>query len=672
MDCFNKKNSSPFDPSLIENCPGTADCPDPKLPDVSTHCFWDEAIFDCFNDMSSSHHTPNSAMSSGAFVTDDPAHIVDSAYFLNNRTTTTDFRSEAELDHEEGYGAHAALNYTDVEDAGPPTRPQEFPTPFVSEGVRGMLRAMDHRTHKVRDVRNVLMSATVAAEQADYDPYFFSVARPQSSLPGDQRAYLMKKKINKSKYGNVYLSVVLRRRMPSRNNSFDHENEKRPEDDFEGVEWESTDEFVAVTISTWNSAMRAHRTSLSRKREGIVHAIAAMQHVGCYHPHVKGLLDVFQDEEHLYTVTRFHGGVDLQTKVITNRETGQCFPNEPQCRTIFTQLLQGLFHMQRKGVCHSNLSLENIFVDPATIQNLVIEDLGRSMRVAYNDPSNYGCVLGETEGTTRRLLQLLPQDFQTHPTENMMYLAPEILENESSFDGFAADLWAAGCVLFVLLVGMAPFKTAHYWDAAYAEISAGNLKGLLASLHIQLSEEAVGLLQNMFWRDPRDRLTLAQIMEHPWVKNQITSKRRSSNSSGGIPRNISGSHLSSAGETSSTTSSFAGDAMKDRSSGSMSGSTRRSLSKALNSIFGSSPSKDKKAINKIPADTKRPKSPVSGWLTPTRRPSVSSNGSRRKSLGGLSSAASSATAGSPASGRNLSGADASSPICLQLLQLPQL
>ena len=90
--------------------------------------------------------------------------------------------------------------------------------------------------------------------------------------------------------------------------------------------------------------------------------------------------------------------------------------------------------MQRKGVCHSNLSLENIFVDPTTLQNLVIEDLGRSMRVAYNDPSNFGCVLGETEGTTRRLLQLLPQDFQTHPTENMMYLAPEILENESSFD----------------------------------------------------------------------------------------------------------------------------------------------------------------------------------------------------------------------------------------------
>ena len=144
---------------------------------------------------------------------------------------------------------------------------------------------------------------------------------------------------------------------------------------------------------------------------------------------------------------------------------------------------------------------------------LVLTDLGMALRVPYTDPSNMGCVTDVSEGAERRLIQAQGQGGK------LMYLAPEIVASDD-FDGFAIDLWASGVVLFVLLVGLAPFKWAHASDKRYAKISRGNLRELMNGLKIPISEEACDLLQNMFWRDPRKRLTLAQVMQHPWVLNK--------------------------------------------------------------------------------------------------------------------------------------------------------
>ena len=146
--------------------------------------------------------------------------------------------------------------------------------------------------------------------------------------------------------------------------------------------------------------------------------------------------------------------------------------------------------------------------------HLVIVDLGMSLRVPYTDPSNMGCTTDVSEGAERRLIQAQGQGGK------LMYLAPEIVARDEVFDGFAIDLWAAGVVLFVLLVGLAPFKWAHPSDKRYQKIAKGNLRELMHALNIAISDEACDLLQNMFWRDPRKRLTLAQVMQHPWVLNK--------------------------------------------------------------------------------------------------------------------------------------------------------
>ena len=56
-------------------------------------------------------------------------------------------------------------------------------------------------------------------------------------------------------------------------------------------------------------------------------------------------------------------------------------------------------------------------------------------------------------------------------------------------------------------------------DGNFCAISErGDLAGFLSAQGIELDERAVDLLQNMMWCDPAKRLTLAEVVNHPWVR----------------------------------------------------------------------------------------------------------------------------------------------------------
>lgn len=95
--------------------------------------------------------------------------------------------------------------------------------------------------------------------------------------------------------------------------------------------------------------------------------------------------------------------------------------------------------------------------------------------------------------------------------------SPEIYSNQESFDGFAVDLWAAGVILYIMLTGFPPYDQASRTDQRFDLIVSGRLVEQLRNWDIFLSDEAGDLLQRMLRLDPRDRLTLTEIMAHPWV-----------------------------------------------------------------------------------------------------------------------------------------------------------
>lgn len=80
-------------------------------------------------------------------------------------------------------------------------------------------------------------------------------------------------------------------------------------------------------------------------------------------------------------------------------------------------------------------------------------------------------------------------------------------------------MWAAGVILYIMLTGFPPYDQASRTDQRFDLIVTGRLVKQLKSWGIQLSEEAGDLLQCMLQLRPRDRLTIAQVMSHPWVTN---------------------------------------------------------------------------------------------------------------------------------------------------------
>ena len=101
------------------------------------------------------------------------------------------------------------------------------------------------------------------------------------------------------------------------------------------------------------------------------------------------------------------------------------------------------------------------------------------------------------------------------------YKAPELVVNEP-FDGFAVDVWALGPILFIMTFGTQPWDNARDTDRKFQFFSNGHLARIVKRYELNASDELVDLLQGMFWRDPRRRLSLSQVREHAWVNGPFT------------------------------------------------------------------------------------------------------------------------------------------------------
>lgn len=144
----------------------------------------------------------------------------------------------------------------------------------------------------------------------------------------------------------------------------------------------------------------------------------------------------------------------------------------------------------------------------------MIIDMGMCLRVPYTNPNRPNSVTDVTRGSTRRLIK--PQGV----CGKHYYMSPEVFRNTEAFDGFAIDLWAAGVILYIMLTGFPPYDQSSRTDQRFELIVTGRLMEQLRNWDIFLTEEAGDLMQSMLQLDPRDRLTLAEVMSHPWVTNK--------------------------------------------------------------------------------------------------------------------------------------------------------
>lgn len=316
--------------------------------------------------------------------------------------------------------------------------------------------------------------------------------------------------------GHVEICRVLERctrQLDDDDDDDDSDNCAMTEDD-DDIVFQWTSRSVAVKV---NYADRMDRLR-DRHAENPLQEIAAMQLLGPDPVHVLGALEVLFDGQNLNIVMRFCDSGDL-FQLLQDRQACPTADNVPgltegEARFWFRQLMEGVAYLHSKGICHRDLSPENVMIDGS--EGLII-DMGMCLRVPYLDPRqpDRACDIDTARQFDSKIQPIRCLFLPQGPCGKLPYMSPEIYSNRHPFDGAAADVWTAGTILFCMITGNRSYQRPHLSDPQFYWMSQG-LRQLLADWNVTLSEEGTSLLQGILEADPRLRLTLEEVRQHPW------------------------------------------------------------------------------------------------------------------------------------------------------------
>jgi serine/threonine protein kinase len=224
---------------------------------------------------------------------------------------------------------------------------------------------------------------------------------------------------------------------------------------------------------------------------------SALQHIGNDHINVLGQIDCLEDESYYYSVMRYCGGGELYKRIMSEGPM-----SEDAARPLFLQLLSGLEYLQSKEIFHRDISLENILLSQDNTTPYFI-DFGMCLRQPISPSSGAVALLPSMVAKGKK-----------------SYMAPEIVA-EGPANGFSADIWSLGIVLFTLLSGKFVVTHASALCPLFRYVRARRLKDMCKQWRLGLSPDAEDLLFRMITAKPSERPTLEEIKGHPWCQRVV-------------------------------------------------------------------------------------------------------------------------------------------------------
>lgn len=199
------------------------------------------------------------------------------------------------------------------------------------------------------------------------------------------------------------------------------------------------------------------------------------------HPHIIKLYDVIKSKDEIIMVIEF-AGKELFEYIVHRGKMP-----EDEARRFFQQIIAAVEYCHRHKIVHRDLKPENLLLDDQL--NVKIADFGLSNIM--------------TDG-----------NFLKTSCGSPNYAAPEVISGKL-YAGPEVDVWSSGVILYVMLCGRLPFDD-EFIPALFKKISNG-----VYTLPNYLSKGAKNILTRMLVVNPLNRITIHEIMEDEWFKQDI-------------------------------------------------------------------------------------------------------------------------------------------------------
>ena len=161
--------------------------------------------------------------------------------------------------------------------------------------------------------------------------------------------------------------------------------------------------------------------------------------------------------------------------------------SEPMAKNIFKQLIQTIKYLHNNDIVHRDIKPDNILLE---LDNTIkLCDFGVSKQIKK------GQLLTDSCGTPA-------------------FIAPEILK-DNPYDPYITDIWSSGVVLYIIVSGFFPFRGINE-----AELRKNILGGKYPEL-FDVSDNLKDLINKMLEINPEKRISLDEILNHPWLNDNI-------------------------------------------------------------------------------------------------------------------------------------------------------
>ncbi|ESK87788.1 camk camkl gin4 protein kinase [Moniliophthora roreri MCA 2997] len=220
-----------------------------------------------------------------------------------------------------------------------------------------------------------------------------------------------------------------------------------------------------------------------KQRLGIDREITMMKLMN--HPNILRIYDVYEGAKELFLVLEYVEGGELFDLLVNK---GRLPPADAQA--FFKQIIHGLNYAHTFSIIHRDLKPENILIASLNPPLIKIADWGMA---AFAPPS----------------LQLETSCGSPH------YASPEIV-NGDKYQGNATDIWSCGVILFALLTGRLPFDDKNV-KALLAKVKSGKY-----DMPAYIDPQAKDLLSRMLVVDSSMRITIPEILRHPWLLKPLS------------------------------------------------------------------------------------------------------------------------------------------------------